>query len=205
MGAKFMNFGGLGRWWAGALILLLALAAGAPALPASGTAPALRIRDLLVIDKNGHLLVFASLEDPFASPELFEAVQSGVTTRFTFELGLLRSRRFIYDSEILSRRVVHQVKYDALKKAYTFLIQREPQESAQRVTQSRDEMADWMREINGVAIAQVRELDPQSQYYLRIRARVNSVDFGFPFSYILAFMGQKTDWAYTPAFGLQGM
>jgi hypothetical protein len=200
-----MNFGGLGRWWAGAVILLLALAAGAPALPASESSQTLRIRDLLVIDKSGQLLVFASLDDPFASPELFEAVQSGVTTRFSFEIGLIRTRRFFYDSEVLARQVIHQVKYDALKKAYTFLLQRDPQETIQRVTQNRDEMADWMREINGIPIASLRELDGQSQYYLRIRARVNSVDFGFPFSYILAFMGQRTEWAYTQPFGFRGM
>ena len=205
MVAKLMNSGGFGRWWTGAVILLVALAAGAPALPASGPAQTLRIRDLLVVDKNGQLLVFATLDDPFASAELFEAVQSGVVTRFTFEIGLIRTRRFFYDSEILFRRVVHQVKYDALKKAYSFLVQREPQEAIQRVTQSRDEMADWMREINGLSISPIRDLDPQSQYYLRIRARVNSVDFGFPFSYILAFMGSRTEWAYTQPFGSRGM
>ena len=205
MDAKLMNFGGLGRWGAGALVLLLALTPGAPALPAPEPAQALRIRDMLVVEKSGQLLAFASLDDPFSSPELLEAMQSGVTTRFTYEIGLVRTRRIIYDNEVVSRRVVHQVKYDALKKAYTFTVLREPDESIQRVTQSREEMADWMREINGVPIAPVRDLDPQSQYYLRLRARVNSVDFAFPFNYILAFMGRKTDWAYSPAFGPKGM
>ncbi|MBI3129103.1 MAG: DUF4390 domain-containing protein [Candidatus Tectomicrobia bacterium] len=205
MVAKLMNSGGFGHWWAGAMVLLLALIAGAPALPASGPQQTLRIRDLLVVDKSGQLMVFASLDDPFASPELFEAVQSGVTTRFTFEVGLIRTRRFFYDSEIAARRVVHQVKYDTLKKAYAFLVQREPQEAIQRVTQNREEMADWMREINGLSMAPVRDLDLQSQYYIRIRARVNSVDFGFPFSYILSFMGNRTEWAYTQPFGPRGM
>jgi len=187
-----------------AAVLALAVAVGAPALSATGGAQPLRMRDLLVIEKQGQLLAFGYLDSPF-SAELVEALHGGVTTRFIFEMGLVRSRRFLYDAEVVSQRLVHQVKYDALKKAYTFSVLRNGEEPTQKITQSRQELTDWMSELNGVPIAQLRELDPSYNYYLRVRAKVNSVDFAFPFNYLLAFLGQKTEWAYSPTFGANGM
>jgi hypothetical protein len=180
------------------------LAPVAPASAASPGAPAPEIRDIAVVEKKGRLLAFASLSGGF-TPKVFEAIRSGVTTRFTFEIALMRDRPLIYDTEVFRRTIVHQVKYDTLKKAYTFTSKNGSDEKLVKVTKDRKVLMDWMREINGHPIAQVRDMDPNQRYYLQARANLNSVSFSFPFNYMLFFLENKTAWHASPTFGAKGM
>ena len=91
-----------------------------PALSATDDPDEIRIKDVIVVEKNGELLVFGSLLGAF-SPKLLEAIHSGVTTKFIFDVSFLRSRKLIYDLEVSSRQFHHQVKYSALKKPTLFL------------------------------------------------------------------------------------
>ncbi|MFC1491423.1 DUF4390 domain-containing protein [Nitrospinota bacterium] len=175
-----------------------------PAFAASGKEAPHEIRDLVVVEKQGRLLAFLSLNGAF-SPEVFEALHSGVTTRFTYEIALMRSRPIIYDLELSRQTIVHQVKYDTLKKAYTFGSQNGSEEKIEKVTKSRREMMDWMAEINGHAIEQVRDLNAKGRYYLQVRANLNSVDFAFPFNYMLSFLAKKTPWHASKTFSARGM
>ena len=88
---------------AGALAALLACLL-APAAPASAGAAAAtpEIRDIAVVEKQGRLLAFASLSGGF-TPKVLEAIRSGVTTRFTFEIALMRDRLLIYDTQVFRR------------------------------------------------------------------------------------------------------
>lgn len=185
-----------------AICLLFALVG--PALSATDKQDGIRITDIIVIKKNGQLLVFGSLVGAF-SPKLVEAIHSGVTTKFIFDVSLLRSRKLIYDLEVSSRQLHHQVKYSALKKTYTFFLSEGAREIARKVTRSRGEMTDWMRELNGAPSFSVKTLSPNSQYYVKIRARLDQVDFVFPFNYLLAFWGKKSDWSYSRTFSSEGM
>lgn len=149
-------------------------------------------------------MAFLSLKEAFP-PKLFEAVHSGVTTRFTFEINLMRNRALIYDSVVKKQTLVHQVKYDTLKKAYTFVAQNGTDERTQKVTKSKNEMMDWMSEINGHAVIQTQELDPEASYYIQVRAKLDSVNFSFPFNYMLAFLSRNTSWASSTSFRAGGM
>ena len=190
---------------AGALAALLACLL-VPAAPtsAAAAADAPEIRDIAVVEKQGRLLAFASLSRGF-TPKVFEAIRSGVTTRFTFEIALMRDRPLIYDTEVFRRTIVHQVKYDTLKKAYTLTSKKGSDEKIVKVTKNRKVMMDWMREINGRVISQVRDMDPNQRYYLQVRANLNSVNFAFPFNYMLYFLENKTAWHASPTFGAKGM
>ena len=172
------------------------------AAPLNGTPPT--IQDLEIVGKQGRLLVFASLNGAF-TPEVFEALHSGVTTRFTYEITLKRDRKVIYDIETARHTLVHQVKYDALKKAYSFSAQNGTDEKIEKTTKVRKEMMDWMAEINGHAMAQIEKLNPNSRYYIQVRAKLNSVDFAFPFNYMLAFLSKTTDWTISLPFDAKGM
>lgn len=204
MRGKWMNCYGLRKFLRLAAVLLALgfLSASVDAAPQNGTVPS--IQDVEVIGKHGRLLVFASLNDAF-TPEVFEALHSGVTTRFTYEITLIRDRKIIYDIEMARHTLVHQVKYDALKKAYSFSAQNGTDEKIEKVTKIRKEMMDWMAEINGHAMAQIEKLNPGSRYYIQVRATLNSVDFAFPFNYMLAFLSKKTPWTGSLPFGAKGM
>ncbi len=194
----------LGRSFLVAAFALAALFVWTPvhSAPAEPNSP--KIRDVLVIEKKGRLMAFVSLKEAFTS-KLFEIVQSGVTTRFTFEIVLMRNRALIYDSVVKKQTLTHQVKYDTLKKAYTFSAKNGTDERTQKVTKSRGEMVDWMSEINGHAVIQVRDLEPGNGYYLQVRAKLNSVNFAFPFNYMLAFLDIKTPWVSSSSFTAGGM
>ncbi len=175
-----------------------------PALSATDDQGGIRIKDIIVVQKNGELLVFGSLLGVF-SPKLLEAIHSGVPTKFIFDVSLLRSRKLIHDLEVSSRQLHHQVKYSALKKTYTFHLKEGAKDIEKKVTKSQGKMMDWMRELNGAPILSGEALPPNNRYYVKIRARLNYVDFVFPFNYLLAFWGKKSDWSYSRTFGFQGM
>lgn len=190
--------------WSFALSACLLCLMAAPALAAPGAKSGIRIQDIVVVEKNGELLVFGSLRGAF-SPELLETIHSGVMVRFVFDLALLRARKLFYDAEVSSRRLHHQVQYNALKKTYTFLVERDAKSLERKMTKSRDEMIDWMRELNGVPIASAGSLSPDGRYYVRIRAQSGSLNLVFPFNHLLAFMAKKSDWSYSPTFSSKGM
>ena len=186
-----------------AALCALFLLAG-PALPAHGAQGGIRVEDIVVVEKNGELLVFGSLRGAF-SQKLLEAIHSGVPARFIFDVSLLRSRRLIRDAAVFSRQLHYQVTYSALKKTYTFLLGEGAKSIEKKVTKSRDEMIDWMRELNGAPIASGKALAPSERYYVGIRARLGSVELVFPFNYLLDFLTKKSDWSYSPPFGVKGM
>ncbi len=183
---------------------LAAALAWAPAHSAPTDPPPPAIHDVVIIEKKGRLMAFMSLEKAFTS-KLFEVVHSGVTTRFTFEIALMRNRALIYDSVVKKQTLVHQVKYDTLKKTYTFSAQNGTDERTQKITKSRGEMVDWMSEINGHVVIQVRDLNSDGSFYLQVRAKLNSVNFAFPFNYMLSFLDQKTPWTSSLPFSAGGM
>ncbi len=188
----------------GALALCVLFALAGPALSATGGEEEARVRDIVVVEKNGDLLVFASLLGAFP-PSVLEVIHGGVETKFVFDVRLMRVRKVLYDLEVASRELHHRVKYSALKKTYTFLVREEEKEVARRVTQSQAEMMDWMHELNGVPIVSGKALSPNERYYVRIRVRFDSMDFVFPFNYLLAFMGKASDWSNSRTFGMKGM
>ncbi len=190
--------------WSFALSACLLCVMAGPALAAPGGKSGIHIQDIVVVEKSGELLVFASLRGAF-SPKLLETIHSGVMVRFVFDMALLRSRKLIYDVEVSSRRLHHQVQYNALKKTYTFVVEKDAKSLERKTTRSKDEMIDWMRELNGVPIASVGALSPHERYYVRIRAQSGSVNLVFPFNLLLAFMAKKSDWSYSVTFGSKGM
>lgn len=203
MNGNLMKIYGLERFFLMVMIVLLVFA-WTPAHSATASEEIPRIQDVLIVEKKGRLMAFMSLKDAFTS-KLLEIVHSGVTTRFTFEIALMRGRPLIYDSIVKKQTLVHQVKYDTLKKAYTFSSKNGTDEKTQKITKNRAEMVDWMSEINGHAVMQVRDVEPGEGYYLQVRAKLNSVDFAFPFNYMLGFLDEKTPWVSSLPFNAGGM
>jgi len=74
-----------------------------------------------------------------------------------------------------------------------------------KFTKESSEISDWMSQINGIELIDSDKLDPLHLYYVKIRIRFNSLNFGFPFNYFLSFTRKETDWYYSTYFASEGM
>ena len=162
------------------------------------------LKDILVIKKNGKMLFFVSTENT-VTEEFWEIVKKGVKTRFVYELELFKKVPYFFDSLILEKEIVHEVKYDPIKKIFACKSRNGVEDYFLKFTKESSEISDWMSQINGIELINSSKLDPANLYYLKIRVRFNSLNFAFPFNYFLSFTTKETDWHYSTDFASEGM
>lgn len=162
------------------------------------------LKDILVIKKNGKMLFFVSTENT-VTEEFWEIVKKGVKTRFVYELELFKKVPYFFDSLILEKEIVHEVKYDPIKKIFACKSRNGVEDYFLKFTKESSEISDWMSQINGIELINSSKLDPANLYYLKIRVRFNSLNFAFPFNYFLSFTTKETAWYYSTDFASEGM
>lgn len=177
-------------------LLLLALALGL-ALSAACPEPACAsatIRDIIVTNTRDDLLAYFAVEGCF-TPEMKEAIQSGVPATFTFFIELERVRDFWFDADLAALRLDHTIKYDSLKGVYWVTLReqgRQPQAVRDFATACR-----LMAEVNGVKVAPLAKLRKGSTYRLQVRAQLSKVRLPLYLHYVLFFVSLwdfETDW-----------
>jgi len=76
------------------------------------------LSDFVVTNTRDHLLVYFGVNNCF-TPEMNNAIESGIETTFTFFIQLYEKRDLIWNKKIADLEVNHSIKYDSLKKIYT--------------------------------------------------------------------------------------
>ena len=165
----------------------------------AGSSPA--IADILIANNSADLLIFSTLKGALDG-EWGEVLQSGNPVSFAYRIELLRSRPFWPDQEVASKVVQRTVRYDALKKEYSYASAEDGESPRERRTRSPDEVRFWMTELNGVSLGVPGILVPGRQYYVRIKADLIPPKFIFPLNYLLSFWNRGTGWTYSPLFTL---
>ena len=128
----------------------------------------------------------ATLLDGF-NEDIFEAIQSGVTMTFTFHIELRKEISFWGDSLIASDTIRHSVKYDTLKKVYRFS-ERGNTVKRKISTRKNERFKQLMLTLENIPVIPIYKLDPEEQYYLRVKAELEADRLWFPFNYILFFL-----------------
>ena len=77
-----------------------------------------RLTNIIVTNTRDDLLVYLTVEGAF-NEKIKEAVLSGVSFSFSFFITLFRERNLWLDKEITDVKIIHRLKYDNLKKAFT--------------------------------------------------------------------------------------
>ena len=162
------------------------------------------LKDILVIKKNKKMLFFVSTENA-VTEQFWELVRKGVKTRFVYELELYKKVPYFFDSLILEKEIVHEVKFDPMKKIFVCKSRNGVEDYFLKFTKESSEISDWMSQINGIESIASDKLVPTHLYYLKIRVRFNSLNFAFPFNYFLSFTTKETDWHYSTYFASEGM
>lgn len=133
------------------------------------------------------ILVNGMLEDAFTE-KMMEALHSGVPLTFIYDIELVRNVSFYPDEIISQNRIIHTVQYDTLKKTYEFTSMNADAE--RKVVTKKPELGrELMMTLKDIPLASVYLLDPDEQYYVRVKAEMDNDDgLWFPFNWLLFFV-----------------
>lgn len=155
--------------WVGVVLL----SASALAQVAAG---GFRIVPLVRDDK---VLVSFDLGDGFTD-EVRAAIKSGLQTTFTYTVDLQSQAPLWLDRTMASVVLTTSVHYDNLTRRYTVVRTLDGRTEDTRVTEDDAVVKQWMTSVEKVALFQTRILEPNREYYVRVRAQVRPQSAGIP-------------------------
>lgn len=151
-----------------------------------------QIRDVMINVDSEKVLVYAKVTNCFTK-EMDAAILAGVPTTFTFYLNLYQERTFWWDEKLSAITVRHTVKYDGIKKQFYLSVDDRPQAHFQDFESAKIAMA----ELNGIFLAQMRDLKKERPAYVTIKAKLDKVRLPMYLEYVLFFVSLwdfETDW-----------
>lgn len=157
------------------------------------------INDVIVTNSTKELLVYFSVSDAF-TPEMEKGIHSGIPVTFTFKVNLERPRNGWLDQKLVSLSFEHTLSYDNLKEEYH--IECSEQGGKGSIVKSLAEAKALMAEVNGLKVAPLDQLVPETSYTLSVMTYLDKKTLPLNFHYLIPFWGLwdfKTDW-YTVEF-----
>ncbi len=171
------------------LLLLVLLRWEGPAL-----AEEAHLSDIVVTNTRDHLLLYFTVDNCF-TPEMNEAIESGLTTTFTFYAKLYEKRDLLWNKKIADLSFSHSIKYDNLTGTYELKLS----ERNDRVVTVRnfDEAKKMMAEVVALKLIPLHHLKKGARYQILMMAELDKVELPLYLHYILFFLylwDFKTDW-----------
>ena len=151
------------------------------------------ITDFTVSNSDSQLLLYLSVANCFTS-DMESAIHNGIPATFTYYVDIYRIRSNWPDKKIRKYEFNHIIEYDSLKKEYK--IQRDDNNDS-KLTSSLNEAKMLMSEINGFKILPLNEMDPQSTYKIKVKAKLARKTLPLYFHYLIPFTSLwdfETDW-----------
>jgi hypothetical protein len=121
---------------------------------------------------DGH--VFASFSAPAAfTADAREVVESGLPLTFTFTVELRRASPVWFDHTLSALTLAASVKYDNLTRVYQVSKLQEGRVTWSDHTDEEDKMRVWVTVFDGVSLDPTEALEPNADYYVRVRLRAS--------------------------------
>lgn len=116
--------------------------------------------------------VFASFTaNESYTPEVREAVQSGLPTTLTFTVELRQAAVIWFDHTVSTVTVASAIKYDTLTRAFQVSKMIDGQVFSSESTTKEDDVRKWATEYERVSLSKGENLEPNGEYYVRVRMR----------------------------------
>ena len=141
------------------------------------------ISDFTVSNSENHLLLYLTVSNWFTE-DMEAAIHNGIPITFVFNINLFAKRPNWPDKKVNEHEFNHIMEYDSLKKEY--LVHRNERGDS-KATASLEEAQKLMSEINGFRVMALAELDPQTSYTLRAKAKLARKTLPLYFHYLIPF------------------
>ena len=147
-------------FWVNAVVLAVGVIAHA--------ATAVRI---VPIVRDQSLVITVELTDGY-TPEVREAIASGLRTTFTYDVDLRMVVPAWVDRTVTTRVIGMSDHYDNLRRRHSLSRMMDGRVEEAVETDDEEVVKKWLTSLNGVAICPTSKLDPNRDYYVRISASV---------------------------------
>lgn len=121
------------------------------------------------ISRDGHVLVSFDLGAGW-TPDVRDAIQSGLPTTFSYEVALRRATAIWFDRTMASVTITARVRFDNLTRRYQMSRTVEGRVEEARPTEDQNAVRTWMTHVEQIAVAKTSALEPNAEYYVRVRA-----------------------------------
>jgi len=124
------------------------------------------------LTREGKVYVSFKLSDGFTD-EVAEAIHSGLTLTFLYDVDLKRSASIWFDRTIASATVSATVKYDTLTRKYSVTRAYDGRIESADTTDSEEIVRGWLTAFDRLPLFSSAGLEANAEYYLRVRARTS--------------------------------
>ena len=121
------------------------------------------------IQRDGQVLVSFELTDAF-SPDVRDAIQSGLPTTFSYEIDMRRGAEIWFDRTIASVTIAASVRFDNLTRRYQMSRAFDGGVEDARPTEDEDAVRRWMTRFEQIPVSATSALETNAEYYVRVRA-----------------------------------
>lgn len=125
--------------------------------------------------REGRVWVSFGVEEGF-TPELRQAVLSGLPVTFTYAIELRRGVPFWPDRVLNSVTIAVTVTFDTLTRRHSLARTFDGRIEATRSTEDEAEVRRWLTGLEAVPLFSTSALEANTEYYIRVRARTKPHD-----------------------------
>ena len=176
---------GSSSWLSWCLCVFVVTAGFSASLHAAGADPDLKVTP---IARDGQVVVSFDLSDGY-TPDVRDAIHSGLLTTFTYELDLRRGAA-LFDRTVASVTVTAVVRFDNLTRRYQMWRTVDGRVEDARPTEDQDAVRAWMTHFERVPLSATTALEANGEYSVRVRARTRPHNAWFFWPWSSAVLGQ---------------
>ncbi len=152
-------------WLSSCLRVFVAILVLAGVLRAAGVDPDLTVTP---IARDGQVVVSFDLSDGYTA-EVRDAIQSGLSTTFSYEVDLRRGSTLI-DRTVASVTITAVVRFDNLTRRYQMSRTVDGRVEDARPTEDSNAVRAWMTHFERIPLSATSSLENNGEYYVRVRA-----------------------------------
>jgi hypothetical protein len=141
-----------------------------------GAAQAIHVTPLV---RDGRVYVSFKLSDAFNNEDIRAAVHSGLTITFVYDVELRRGASVWIDRTLDSATVSAGVQYDNLARRYHVTLHADGRLEDTDIIEREDQARRWLTEFEKLNLFSSDRLEPNLEYYVRVRARTTPRNTSF--------------------------
>ena len=140
------------------------------------------------ISRDGKVLVSFDLTAGF-SPDVRDAIQSGLSTTFSYDLELRRGTPTWFDRTVAAVAITASVRFDNLTRRYQMSRTVDGRVEDARPTENQDAVRRWLTHFDLVPLSTTSTLEANGEYYVRVRAHTRARDTWFSWPWDRTVLG----------------